>query len=119
MEDSFLQALAQGGFQVEELARMHYPSGILIEGNDWDYEFLWQQTQDLFAQENVIIYKPAFLIDGLFMRVDVLVKKGNSIELIEVKSKSFNPNDKYLIIGKRGKMVSSWKLIRFIKTINS
>jgi len=109
MEDPFLQALAQGGFQVEELARMHYPNGILIEGNDWDYEFLWQQTQDLLAQENVIIYEPAFLIDGLFIRVDVLVKKGNLIELIEVKSKSFNPNDEYLFIGKRGKMVSSWK----------
>lgn len=109
MEDPFLQALAQGGFQVEELARMHYPNGILIEGNDWDYEFLWQQTQDLLTQENVIIYEPAFLINGLFIRVDVLVKRGNSIELIEVKSKSFNPNDEYLFIGKRGKMVSSWK----------
>jgi hypothetical protein len=31
-EDSFLQALAQNGFQVEELARMHYPNGLLIEG---------------------------------------------------------------------------------------
>ena len=54
-EDSFLQALAQGGFQVEELARMHYPNGILIEGNDWDYELLWKQTQKLLEQENVIV----------------------------------------------------------------
>jgi len=108
-EDPFLQALAQGGFQVEELARMHYPNGVLIEGNDWDYELLWQQTQDLLQQENVIIYEPAFLIDGLFIRVDVLVKKGNNIELIEVKSKSFTPDDAYLFVGKQGKMVSGWK----------
>ncbi len=107
--DPFLEALAQGGFQVEELARMHYPNGILIEGNDWDYELLWQQTQELLKQENVIIYEPAFLIDGLFIRVDILVKKGDKIELIEVKSKSFKPNDEYLFIGKRGGMVSSWK----------
>ncbi len=108
-EDPFLEALAQGGFQVEELARMHYPNGVLIEGNDWDYELLWQQTQELLQQENVIIYEPAFLIDGLFIRVDVLVKKGNKVELIEVKSKSYNPDDDYLFVGKRGGMVSGWK----------
>jgi hypothetical protein len=108
-EDPFLQALAQGGFQVEELARMHYPNGVLIEGNDGDYELLWQQTQELLQQENVIIYEPAFLVDGFFIRVDVLVKKGNSIELIEVKSKSFTPDDEYLLVGKRGSMVSGWK----------
>lgn len=108
-EDSFLQALAQGGFQVEELARMHYPNGVLIEGNDGDYELLWQETQQLFEQENVTIYEPAFLIDGLFIRVDVLVKKGNNIELIEVKSKSFLPDNDNLFVGKKGGMVSSWK----------
>ena len=30
-DDTFLQALAQGGFQVEELARMHYPGGHLVD----------------------------------------------------------------------------------------
>ncbi|MHB1105408.1 MAG: DUF2779 domain-containing protein [Lutibacter sp.] len=108
-EDSFLEALAQGGFQVEELARMHFPNGILIEGNDWDYQLLWEQTQELLKQENVIIYEAAFLIDGLFIRTDILVKQGDDIELIEVKAKSFTPDDEYLFIGKRGGMVSSWK----------
>lgn len=108
-EDPFLQALAQGGFQVEELARMHYPNGVLIDGNDGNYELLWQQTQKLLEQENVTIYEPAFLVNGLFIRVDILVKKGKNIELIEVKSKSFNPDDENLFIGKRGGMVSGWK----------
>ncbi len=31
-EDSFLAALAKGGFQVEALARLHYPDGVFIEG---------------------------------------------------------------------------------------
>lgn len=109
VSDTFLEALAEGGFQVEELARMHYPEGILIEGNDWDYELLWKQTQELLKRENVIIYEAAFLIDGLFIRTDVIVKQGNSIELIEVKAKSFTPDNEHLFIGKRGGMVSSWK----------
>lgn len=109
VSDAFLEALAEGGFQVEELARMHYPNGVLIEGNDWDYQLLWEQTQELLKQENVIIYEAAFLIDGLFIRTDVLVKQGHNVELIEVKAKSFTPDDEYLFIGKKGGMVSSWK----------
>lgn len=108
-EDPFLMALAEGGFQVEELARMHYPKGVLIEGNDWNYELLWEQTKALLKQENVVIYEAAFLIDGLFIRTDVLVKTGNRIELIEVKAKSFMPDDENLFVGKRGGMVSGWK----------
>lgn len=108
-EDTFLKALAQGGFQVEELARLHYPDGILIEGNDWDYKLLWKQTQDLLQNENVVIFEAAFLIDQLFVRTDILVKKGNQIKLIEVKSKSYDPNNPNFFVGKRGGLVSGWK----------
>jgi hypothetical protein len=30
-EDSFLKSLAEGGFQVEELARLHYPNGVRLQ----------------------------------------------------------------------------------------
>ena len=55
-EDPFLLALAEGGFQIEEYARMHFQGGVLIEGNDGDYQHLWERTQELLLQENVIIY---------------------------------------------------------------
>ena len=35
--DSFLEGLAQGGFQVEELARMEHPKGVAITGDDYNY----------------------------------------------------------------------------------
>ena len=108
-EDAFLEALAKGGFQVEELARMNYPEGVLLEGNDWEYENLWEQTKEFLKEENIIIFEAAFLFEGLFIRTDILVKKGNKIELIEVKSKSFEPEDKYIFVGKRGGLVSDWK----------
>jgi len=38
LEDPFLQALAEGGFQVEELARLEYLEGVLIEDNDCNYD---------------------------------------------------------------------------------
>lgn len=108
-EDSFLLALAEGGFQIEEYARLHYPDGILLEGNDGEYELLWKQTQELLKHENIVIYEAAFLHDGLFIRTDILVKQGNNIQLIEVKSKSFDPNDDYIFIGKRGDLLAGWK----------
>jgi len=112
-EDTFLEALANGGFQVEELARMSFPGGELIEGNDWDYEVLWYQTRDLFRNENASIFEAAFLYDGLFVRTDVVVKKGNTIELIEVKAKSFDATEENIFVGARGGLKSEWKAYLF------
>lgn len=109
LEDPFLQALAQGGFQVEELARLEYPGGILIEGNDWNYDLLAEQTSALLQQENVVIFEAAFKFESLFIRTDILVKRGDHIQLIEVKAKSFDPQDENLLVGSRGGLVSSWK----------
>lgn len=109
IEDSFLLALAKGGFQVEELARLHYPNGIFIDTEPHEYEKAFQLTQEALLLENVVIYEAAFLVDNYFIRTDILVKKGNHIRLIEVKAKSFNPNEENIFIGSRGGLVSSWK----------
>lgn len=108
-EDTFLQSLAQGGFQVEELARMHYPGGHLIDNPHYDYEGAVNATAELLQQENVVIYEAAFLWNNLFIRADILVKKGNSIDLIEVKAKLFDSLDDYFFIGKKGGILSKWK----------
>ena len=109
MDDSFLQALAKGGFQVEELARLHYPNGIFINTENYEYEKAFQLTQEALLLENVVIYEAAFLVDNFFIRTDILVKTGNHIRLIEVKAKSFNPNEENIFVGSRGGLVSSWK----------
>ncbi|MEH6514128.1 MAG: DUF2779 domain-containing protein [Maribacter arcticus] len=106
--DTFLESLAQGGFQVEELARMNYPKGIAILGDDWDYELLTSKTQKLLTQENVTIFEAAFLIDGLFIRVDVLDKKGNNIQLIEVKAKSIKADEHDSFLNKKEQLSNGW-----------
>lgn len=108
-EDPFLQALASGGFQVEALARLHYPDGIFVDTENYEYEKAVQLTREALTQENVIIYEAAFQFEGLFIRTDIIVKTGNSIKLIEVKAKSFNPNEENNFIGVRGGLVSGWK----------
>ncbi len=44
MDKSFMKSLAEGGFQVEEYARQHYPGGLFIEANYQEYDFAHEDT---------------------------------------------------------------------------
>lgn len=101
-DDSFLNALAEGGFQVEELARLHYPNGAFINAENYEYAKAAELTREYLTQENIIIYEAAFLTDGFFIRTDILIKKGNEIKLIEVKAKSFDSTNENTFLGKKG-----------------
>ena len=104
-ENDFLKALADGGFQVGELAKFMYPNGIEVEFNG-DFDKAIQQTQELLKLENVIIYEAAIRHDNYFVLVDILNKTGNSIELIEVKAKSFNSQDQDSFKNSKGEINS-------------
>ncbi|MGL1902532.1 MAG: hypothetical protein OCC49_10380 [Fibrobacterales bacterium] len=106
-DDTFLQALAEGGHQVGELAKLYYPGGHDI--TTLDYTEALNQTNELLKQENVIIYEAAIAYKTLFIRADVLVKKGNTVDLIEVKAKSIDPTDSQGFMKKRGGIESKWK----------
>lgn len=110
LDDPFLKSLADGGFQAGELAKCYYPDGIEVEG--LDYEKTWLETQEHLKKDNVILYEAALKFNNLFVRVDILIKKGNRIELIEVKSKSFNSKTFLEDIWQKrnkNKLESSWK----------
>jgi hypothetical protein len=107
MDDPFMAALAQGGYQVGELAKYYFPGGHDV--TSLDYEEAEAQTNALLEQENVIIYEPAIRFGDLFVRIDVLVKEGNHFELIEVKAKSIDTKDESPFFGKRGGLNSDWK----------
>lgn len=91
VEDSFLEALAEGGFQVGELAKCYYPDGVMID--DLDYETSLQKTNQLLAQKDIIIFEAAVKFLSLFARIDILIKEGKTLHLLEVKSKSFDGTD--------------------------
>lgn len=110
--DTFLQSLAEGGFQVEELSRLHYPGGILIEdGHDSKryYDDALESTNKALEQEDVTIYEAAFNFEKLFIRTDVLVKQGNKVRLIEVKAKSFDSTAESELLTAKGKVNGTWK----------
>lgn len=86
LDDDFLKSLIKGGYQVGELAKAYYPQGIEI--STLDSQEAINQTNELLTKENVVIFEAAIVHDNLFARVDILVKTGNHIDLIEVKAKS-------------------------------
>lgn len=90
LENEFLLSLAEGGFQVGELAKCYYPAPEENNIDTLDYNEALRRTRALLVQENVIIYEAAFAYKNLFIRADILVKTGDHFKLIEVKSKSYN-----------------------------
>jgi uncharacterized protein DUF2779 len=103
----FLAALAEGGHQVGAYAQALLPDGHLI--NTLDYEESLTQTAALLKQQNVTIFEPAFRHDNIFIRVDILEKRGNNIRLIEVKAKSCRGGGEAQFLAKKtGKPTSDW-----------
>ena len=74
-----------------------------------DYEAALVQTNELLKQDNVVIFEAAVRFKNLFMRADIHVKKGSLLDLIEVKAKSYDPEEDGDFLGKRGGIVSGWK----------
>ena len=104
IDNPFLEALAEGGYQVGELAKLYYPSGHDI--HTLNYEDALEQTNKLLKQDEVVVFEAAIKYNNLFVRVDILVKRGKSIKLYEVKAKSINPIDNSFL-NKNGDQVLS------------
>ena len=96
LTDDFLKSLAEGGFQVGELAKVYYG----IKGDaDIDvlgYDEAVEKTKELFKNDTINIAEAAFRYGNLFVRADIIEKKGNDITLIEVKAKSWRSGDDFI-----------------------
>lgn len=93
LEDEFLQALAEGGFQVGELAKIYCNVPPENDVKEKDYDSSLARTKELMKQQQVNIAEAAFRYGNLFVRVDILKRDGHVIDLIEVKAKSWDPNE--------------------------
>jgi hypothetical protein len=111
-EDSFLQSLAEGGFQVGELAKFYFHDNpieekITIETRD--YEKAIAQTKEMLSRPGkVVIAEAAFKYKNLFVRIDILVKEGDEISIYEVKAKSWDVENVSFFDKKQSKITTSW-----------
>lgn len=106
-EDPFLKALADGGFQVGALAQAYYPTGREI--TERDPGAAAQETEAALRRAgNGVLFEAALQSDNLLVRVDVLDKHRKNVDLIEVKAKSFDPDEDSFFTKKTGQVASAW-----------
>lgn len=116
-EDAFLEALKDGGYQVGALAKAYIGEGVDLA--DCDNQQAYTRTQELIQNDKIIIYEALFRHENLQIRCDILIKDGNDIEIIEVKSKSYDPEDDAKYIDKdknrigfkntKGQIIKEWR----------
>ncbi|MBM3442843.1 MAG: DUF2779 domain-containing protein [Bacteroidetes bacterium] len=88
--NEYMQMLAQNGYLIGHMANMLYPEGIEITGNSAE---AIEATRIALEQENCILFEAAITAGQKLVRVDILIKNGNELHLIEVKSKSHDTDD--------------------------
>ncbi len=106
LDDAFLQALANGGYQVGELAKYYYPGG--HEVNSLDYDDALKQTNALLEKDQITIYEAAIRFQNLFIRADILIKNGKQIRIVEVKAKSCDGKGSQQFQTRSGYIKSNW-----------
>lgn len=89
-DNEFMKMLAEGGYVVGKLAQLLYPG---IEVKEDNTELALQRTAELLTQHTVTIHEAAIRSGQKLIRVDILRKRGNHFDLIEVKAKSFDAAD--------------------------
>ena len=85
-DNAYLNQLAEGGYAVGLLAQLQHPDGIDLGPIASGAEAA-ARTRELLARPEVTLFEAAFQHEAFLVRVDILVKRGDHLELIEVKSK--------------------------------
>lgn len=114
-DNEFMRSLAEGGIQVGALVRHYYFSKYKSFAQYYietkDKEEALRLTNEAMREQNAVIAEAAFEWNGCFVRVDILVKRGSTIHLIEVKSSSLKPEDeaKITTLTKRNEVNSGYR----------
>jgi len=106
-ENSFLKALAEGGYLVEALARCYFPEGILIDADNTDKAI--ELTEKYLKNDLATLFQATITVDNFLIKADILIKDKDHLKLIEVKAKSINSSEITNIATKKNTISSKWR----------
>ena len=89
------QAVLSSGTSVGELAQQLFPGGVEIPFDGLSVSEQLKMTQELMGSGTKVLYEASFRFDNIFIKADIMVKKGRYWHLYEVKS-STGVKDVYL-----------------------
>ena len=107
-EDEFLQSLSDGGYQVGKLAQLNNKDGIEASENR---DIALKETGEQIAKDSATIFEAAIEYKNFFVRVDIVRKTPNSIDIFEVKAKSYDSSipEEDNFYNQNGSIKSEWK----------
>ncbi len=90
-----LEAKFSLGYEVGKLAQQLFPGGTEVPSEGVSVTEQVAKTKKLIDSGVEIIYEASFAFDGIFIKTDILVKKGDAWEIHEVKmsAKVKDPNN--------------------------
>jgi hypothetical protein len=91
-ENEYLEMLAQGGHVIAKYAQLIYPDAIEVKGDT--IEEVVAKTKECIEQnESITLFEASFSSNYKVIRIDILEKNGKVLNIIEVKSKSYDSDD--------------------------
>ncbi len=101
-EDEYLEWLAEGGYMVEVLAKQLFPDGVTLEYGGDPRAPAAETMRRLREGTDVTLFEATLLDGRRLARVDILRKSPQGLNLYEVKSSVFDPEDAEKRIAKTG-----------------
>ncbi len=113
IDDPFLDALINGGFQVKELAKFLFCDDPVEQkitvGTDLDDDESLKETTKRLEEENTVIAEAAFSHQSLFARTDIIVKQGEIIDFYAVQPNRMAGHDSHFISQRgRARILNAW-----------
>jgi hypothetical protein len=84
--------LAQGGHIIAKYAQLTYTDGIEVKAKNIDHAVI-ETTRLIKDNNNIALFEATILSKEKVVRIDILEKKNNVLNLIVVKSKSWDSDD--------------------------
>jgi len=107
IEDDYLKFFAEGGFMVEAVAHALYPSGVTVEAAAGESEL--DATRRVGAGScDGVWFEPTFGFGQFRARIDMLVRQGDRLRLIEIKSKTWDSSNPPKLRNRNG-INGEWK----------
>ncbi len=91
--DAYTRILADGNFIITKIAHLLFPEGIYISANFNSEESIANAVQETIThlqKEEVVLFEPVLYSGHKLARADILIKKGDRLEIIEIRSKGFD-----------------------------
>lgn len=92
-QSDYIELLKYGGYMIGKIGQLLH-SGVEISCEK-GIEHSISETKALLEKNEITLYESTFEFNRCLAQIDVLVKEGEKLELIEVKSKSYSSEEAY------------------------